>query len=316
MSIGFAVGYNGIMEHLQSIVGASDLVRTVYTGGLAGKIAGGRPQYSRSLEDIAQQVAFAHGKGLLFEVALNAPCGLHDKSDRPWWRDLRAYLQELESIGIDGVIASHPFVMTEVRDATGMYVVASTICEISSPRAAEYYASMGATVVIPSMNVNYDLRTLGLMRRALKTAALRIMVNEHCLGDCPWRRFHHSHYAHSNDETDYHLSCKRQFGRNPFLYLTNTVIRPEDICNYEQLTDQFKIVGRMVPIESLVKQIKAYAAQSFDGNYLELFDIGASRKLAIPNAGLQGLFAVKTACDLMCSECGYCRSLLAKLQGE
>ena len=120
------VGYSGSLSDLERILDASVKVGTVYTGGLAGKIQGGRPQYASSLEELAIQVDFAHSRGVRFDIALNAPCGLPDKSDKEWWTDTTEYLQSLEAMGVDAITASHPFIMSLVKEHTTMDVVAST----------------------------------------------------------------------------------------------------------------------------------------------------------------------------------------------
>lgn len=312
-TINFSVGYNGRLEDLKRIVAASDKIGYVYTGGLAGKIAGGRPQYLKSMDALAEQVDFAHKNGIKFEIALNSPCGFESKSNKKWWDEIKKYIKDLESNGIDSITVSHPFLMQIVKENTNMILNVSTICEISTVRSALYYEQLGADVITPSMNVNYDLETLELMSKKLKKAKLKIMVNEHCLGDCPWRRFHHNHYAHSNVEFDYHYHCKSLFLQYPYLLLTNNSIRPEDIDRYFEITESFKIVGRLVPIDDLIMRIKAYSRRYYKGNYVALFDTGLSRIFSIPNEELDDLFSHKVKCNKICEECGYCIELEKKL---
>lgn len=301
-----SVGFSGSSEDLEKILDSSEELYSVYTGGLAGKIAGGRPDYLNALDVLEKNGKLAHARGVKYEIALNAPCGLESKENKPWWEDIISYLKELEACGVDYIIASHPFIMQAVKENTGMQVVASTICEVTTARSAMYYESIGADVIIPSMNANYDMESLERMRDSLQHASLRIMVNEHCLGDCPWRRFHHNHYAHHNEEFEYHVNCKSLFYKNPYLMLTNNYIRPEDIHRYEKITNEFKIAGRLKPIDELVKIIQAYSKEEFSGNSVELTDSGLANHFNIPNEQLQGLFDKKIHCNKICKDCGYC----------
>ena len=310
--INFSVGFNGQISDLRRILNTSNKIYSVYTGGLSGKIAGGRPQYLKDVDSLSEQIKFAHGKGVLFEIALNAPCAFEDKSDTTWWNEIRRYLLDLERCGVDYIIASHPFLMELVKDSTNMKLTVSTICEITTARSALYYEAIGADVIVPSMNMNYDIAGLESISKTLRRAKLRIMVNEHCLGDCPWRRFHHNHYSHSNTEQDYHYHCKTQFLRHPYLVLTNNTIRPEDIKEYMTITDAFKIVGRLVPIDDLVMRIKAYDCMSFQGNYVSLFDSKMSKLIKIPNEQLANLFGHKAKCNKVCEKCEYCIDLLRR----
>ncbi len=312
-NIRLSVGYNAGPGDLQWLLNASDCLYSVYTGGLAGRIAGGRPQYLSELDTLKENVKMAHEKGVKYEIALNAPCGLEPKSNTVWWKDISDYLKLLEACGVDYIIASHPFLMKQVKEKTHMKVVASTICEITTVRSALYYEEIGADVIIPGMNVNYDLKMLESMRSKLKNAGLRIMVNEHCLGDCPWRRFHHNHYAHSNEERDYHINCKTLFFTKPYLFLTNNFIRPEDIKNYLDITHDFKIVGRLVPLPDLLLRVKAYSEGTYDGNSIELVDSDLAKFFSISNRKLSGLFEKKSQCDRLCDDCRYCIDLCDRI---
>lgn len=310
----FNVGFSGNKQDLEQLLGASNRIDSVYTGGLEKMIAGGRPQYCSSLNEIEEFVDVASKKNVTFEVALNAPCGIENTTDHIYWKKIRDYLKDLESIGVSGIIASHPFIMSEVKDSTNMQLTASTICEIQSCRSAIYYENIGADVLVPSMNCNYNIDLLSAMKKALKRSRIRLMVNEHCLGDCPWRRFHHNHYAHSSNAFDYHLKCKKVYWNNPHLLLTNSVIRPEDLYHYENITNEFKIVGRQVSTDVLVDVIRAYDAEQYDGNYIDLFDITMAKKYFIDNKSLDQLFYNKSKCRNYCHNCIKCKEIYSIAQ--
>lgn len=307
-----SMGFNGKVDDLRELISTGANIESVYSGGLRNVIAGGRPQYADNLTELSECISLAHQNGLRYEIALNAPCGLHDKSDTDWWSQIEDYMLNLEEVGVDRIVASHPFLISLVKRKTHMETVVSTICEIAEARMAKYYEEMGADIIIPSMNVNYRLEKLFEIKHALKSAKIRLMVNEHCLGDCPWRRFHHSHYAHSNTERDYHANCKRKFLENPYLCLTNNAIRPEDLIHYKQITDNFKIVGRLVSIACLTDRVKAYSSQTYNGNFVFLQDENLSQCINVRNQELTKLFESKTKCKFNCGECTKCKSIFEK----
>jgi collagenase-like PrtC family protease len=307
-----SIGFNGKVDDLRQMLASGANIESVYSGGLRNTIAGGRPQYADNLDEISPSILLAHQNGIKYEIALNAPCGLHDKSETDWWLQIENYLLTLESLGVDRIVASHPFLISLVKKKTPMEAVVSTICEITEARMAKYYEDIGADIIIPSMNVNYHIEKLSEIKHSLKSARIRIMANEHCLGDCPWRRFHHSHYAHSNTEQDYHANCKRKFLEEPYLCLTNNAIRPEDLIHYQQITDNFKIVGRLVSIPCLIERIKAYSSQSYNGNFIFLQDESLAQCFYVQNQELSGLFERKSKCKFNCSECNACKLLFEK----
>ncbi len=310
----FNVGFSGNKQELERLLEVSYRIDSIYTGGLENIIASGRPQYYSSLSEIEGLVNTAAKKNVTLEITLNSPCGIENTSNHMYWKKIRDYLKKLEKIGVGGVVASHPFIMNEVKASTSMQLTASTICEIQSCRSAIYYENLGADVLVPSMNCNYNIDLLLEMKKVLKNAKLRLMVNEHCLGDCPWRRFHHNHYAHSTDAFDYHLNCKKMYWNNPHLLLTNSVIRPEDLHNYEQVTNEFKIVGRQVPFEALTNVVRAYDTEQYNGNYIDLFDITMAKKYFIDNKYLDQLFINKSRCKCNCYNCKRCREMYSMTQ--
>jgi collagenase-like PrtC family protease len=309
MSLQLSVGYDGKIDNLKNLLNCSDKIKEVYTGGAANIIRTGRPQYCKSLKDIEKQVKYAFQKGVKFSLALNAPCNIPETSNKNWWRKTREYINDIEKMGINGVIVSHPFLINEIKLKTKLKICISTICEIMSARSALFYEQMGADEIVPSMNLNYNLSELSLVKKVLTRAKLKIMVNEHCLGDCPWRRFHHNHYSYSNSEKDFHIKCLKSYYSKPYRFLTNNVIRPEDLSMYKSICSKFKIVGRTLSNSQLISIVKAYSNQSFNGNYLSLFHMKLSKYFFLPNKELVHLFKHKKNCNCDCNECTYCINL-------
>ena len=319
MNYQLSVGFNGKKDTLLKIINSSNKVGDVYTGGLSGKIYGGRFQYEDSYEKIKENIEICHKHGITLSITLNSPSGVPEKSDKIWWDDIANYLCELESIGVDKVICSHPFLISLAKEKTNLIVVASTIAEISNVRSALYYEELGADIIVPSVSINHDLKELILMKDNLQHATLKILVNEVCLGNCPYRRFHHAHLSkanHRNYDIDYTSSCTKKYLDNPYLFLTNNVIRPEDLKLYEGICDNFKLVGRTIEDDILVNMIKAYGNEYYDGNLLDILDNRFQRVINIPNNKLNELIYKKMKCDKNCAKCGYCKDLYTTIQNE
>lgn len=307
-SFSLSVGFDGSLESLKQILESSERISSVYTGGLKNFIKGGRSQFIDHIHLLPPLVKYAKSRNVDVTIALNASCGIPEYSNRQWWRNIREYIQELENCGVHSVIVSHPFLMNTIKSNTQLSIVVSTICEINNPQSALYYENMGADVIVPSFNLNMRIQILQIIQSALKHAKLRIMVNEHCLTNCPWRMFHFNHIAHSNDFSDYHFHCKKQFLKEPYKLLTGNVIRPEDLYRYLPITNELKIVGRNIPLNELINRIQAYDSQSYKGNFLDLSDDRSMRNyFYIPNEELNGLWEKKNQCDQICYRCGYCQ---------
>ena len=318
MPVNFNVGYSGKLKDLKKILAASPQVKTVYSGGVAGMVGGARPSFVQTLDDLAPQVEFAHKNGAHFDIALNSSVGFPNKYDSKWWEGVTDYLLALEELGVDGIIAAHPVLMRHVKKKTHLQLTVSTVCEVMTARAALQFESLGADVIVPSMNANLNLEQLRLMSKTLKKARLRIMLNERCPGDCIYRRFHFDEYSGITQNQKYrgdqfYLNCHTMYYRTPYILLTNNTIRPEDMHHYTEFTNDFKIVGRMASIEDQIERIKAYAKESFDGNYIQLIISQFTSLIDIPNKALDGLIQKKWACDKICDTCGHCQELFQRV---
>jgi collagenase-like PrtC family protease len=307
----FSVGYSGKFDDLKKIIEASAKVRSVSTGGLAGKIPSDRYQYLDSLDVLAEQIDYAHSKGLAFEIVLNAPSGIKSQSDKSWWEGAKKYVKELEALKVDGVIVSHPFIIELVKAQTKLKVTVSTVAEIMTARSGLHYERMGADIIVPSLSISMD--EIRLMKQSLTKARIRIIVNEGGMPDCPWRIFHYNHCAYSDSDIEYHAHCKKALLLSPHLLLTNCAIRPEDLHYYEGITNEFDIVDRLTPIDQLLIRIKAYSEEKFKGNYVQLINSQLSPYIFIPNEELDGLLQRKLSCSKICDKCNYCRDLFNRI---
>ena len=318
MDYKLSVGFNGDLELLEKMFDdKQNKIGTLYTGGALKEVSSGRYQYSKdikSLERIAEKI---HEKGAQIAVTLNSPCNVPPLSENSWWDKIKEYLITLQNIGIDTVIIAHPFLMNLAKENTSLEVVASIICDINSVRGALYYENMGADIVVPSSSINYDIDLLRNIKKNLKRAQIKILVNEACLGNCPWRRFHQNALSHADRkgyDIDYARSCTDLYTKNPYLMLTNNVIRPEDLKMYEGISNFFKLVGRTTDNDTLLKMIHAYSTESFSGNLVEIVDKGFSEFIKLPNEQLDGLFEQKVNCIKNCQNCSKCKELYEKIK--
>ena len=257
-----------------------------------------------------------HDKNARLAVTLNSPCNVPPLSEKQWWENVKNYLKHLESIGVDTAIIAHPFIMALAKENTNLSVAASIICDVNTPRGALYYEDMGADVIVPSSSINYDLEQLKQIKANLKKAKLALLVNEACLGNCPWRRFHQNALSHADRkgyDLDYAMSCTGLYEKNPYMMLTNNVVRPEDLKEYEGISDMFKLVGRTTDEETLLKMIHAYSTESYHGNLVEIVDKGFSEFINLPNDQLDSLFAQKSNCIKNCQNCSKCKTLYRKI---
>ena len=320
MSYKLSVGFNGDLYLLEKMFDdESNKIGTLYTGGYLRDVTSGRYQHSDSRKELEKVVEKVHEKNARLAVTLNSPCNVPPKDDKTWWNNIESYLKELDSMGVDTAIIAHPFIMSLAKEKTAMTIAASIICDVNTPRGARYYEDMGADIIVPSSSINYDIDTLENIKANLKLAKLVLLVNEACLGNCPWRRFHQNALSHADRkgyDIDYAMSCTGVYTREPHMMLTNNVIRPEDLEKYKDITEMFKLVGRTTDDDTLLKMIHAYSTGEYHGNLVDIVDKGFSEFVNLPNEKLDGLFEQKTTCKKNCQSCNKCKRLYMKINNN
>ena len=291
MGYKLSVGFNGNLELLEKMYeDKENKIGTLYTGGYLKEVTSGRYQHSKNEQELEKIVEAVHNKNSRLAVTLNSPCNIPPLSEKQWWGNVKNYLKNLESIGVDTAIIAHPFIMSLAKENTNLSVAASIICD-----------------------VNTQLKKI---KSNLKKAKLALLVNEACLGNCPWRRFHQNALSHADRkeyDLDYAMSCTNLYKKNPYMMLTNNVVRPEDLKKYEGISDMFKLVGRTTDQKTLLKMIHAYSTESYHGNLVEIVDKGFSEFINLPNNQLDSLFEQKSNCIKNCQNCSNCKTLYRKI---
>ncbi|MBA7673042.1 hypothetical protein ES703_81230 [subsurface metagenome] len=97
-------------------------------------------------------------------------------------------------------------------------------------------------------------------------------------------------------------------------------IRPEDTRKYSEITNFFKIVGRVKPKSMVVRTTKAYLEETWDGDLLDIvssslnmFGLRAFAYLDNKSLDKHKFFEKITSCDKNCGKCSYCEELAGKL---
>lgn len=307
-------------------------------------VGGGRPTAALSKvkkEDAENYIKEIRSRGISFNYLMNAACLDNMEFTKEWNNNFIMHLEWLNSIGVDSLTIATPYLIQVVKKRyPGMKVCTSIFARINTVERAKYFEKIGADDIVIDPNINRELALIKKMRKALKTE-MTVLVNGHCLYQCPYSFYHAEQLAHSSQSghpsKGYYIeycwySCMKTRLENPLELIKAIWVRPEDLSRYEELgVENFKIGDRTASTEYILKTVKAYSNRRLDGNLMELFNIptpmikfvlakymkpGFNPALPyIDNRALDGFleFFEKKSCSLSdCDECRYCDRLAAK----
>jgi collagenase-like PrtC family protease len=226
---------------------------------------------------------------------------------------------------VETVTIVNPILMKEVRKRfPNLEICASVLSEIDCVQRAVLFKKAGADVITPDMNIN---RNLKLLKEIKDITGLKIkpMVNEGCLYKCPYRKFHFNYVSHASKEviderSVFFDNCVAVSANDPSQVLKSCWIRPEDLHRYGEITNYFKIVGRSTPRSKVMRCIKAYMQESWNGGLLDImcdsFAVFNSQYgVYLDNKRLDkyDYFEKVSSCNKECYKCNYCEELAKKL---
>ncbi|AAM02117.1 peptidase U32 family protein [Methanopyrus kandleri] len=308
-------GHTSGLEALLSGIDDLGRVEAVYTGGSPDEVGTGRPNlhYPR-LDEVREQVELAHSHDVLYDVVINSTCPLRGEPTRRVAERYSNYLEELEKAGVDGVVVADPFVLKLAAEVFDRITV-SCLAFVNTPEKAEFYADVATAITV---DTSFNRRFEVLEELSRLQVELKVIVNEGCLLDCPYRPFHFNIFSHlyGPDEVSvyddyYYRRCIADRLEHPELIIKSPWIRPEDLGHYLEYVDAFKISGRSHQVEWIVEVVNAYLEGRWDGNLLHILDCPRELRdvFYVPNPELDGAIERWKECDFRCHECGFCREL-------
>ncbi len=247
-------------------------------------MGGGRPGFmlpeieeNKTLKDYVEQ---AHSLGIKFTYLFNAPCLNNMEFDERVHNEFLAFVEMLNNANVDYLTISIPYLIELVREQFPAFKIKSSVIQqINSIRRAQLFEELGASIMNPDYMINRDFNLLRNMKKALN-GELMLLVNDLCMYQCPFRYYHYNMIGHASQSTtplgnfyiDYCATrCTLLKFGNPGELLRARWIRPEDIKEYEALgIEYFKISGRNLSTEWLLRAVKAYTDKKYDGNLMDI----------------------------------------------
>jgi collagenase-like PrtC family protease len=307
---------------------------------------GSGPDNVRMVADqVEEYIGQANSVGLKFDYLLNAPSMSNMEWDENTHQELLIHLNWITSIGADSVTVTIPYLVELIkRQFPRLRVRVSTIAHVNSVARAKLFESLGADSITLDINVNRDFALLKAIRNAVN-CELSVLLNNLCLYQCPYEYYHHDGLGHASQNynpingyyVDYCvLRCTLDRLRDVSQIIKCRWARPEEIHVYEEIgIDVFKISGRSMPSERILRAATAYSSRHYEGNLYDILNViapktgfigsalpgeqsngvGSPPRFYIDNQALEGFmdFFKKQNCLSGCSHCDYCRRIASKV---
>lgn len=335
-SLEFSVPYNNDPETLTEILqwkeSSGNHIREIYLSGPQEYSGAGRIAPGMGFQEFVNVVERIHAEGIRVNLLLNSICEGSDWYSPAVLKSTMEYLRQAhEEHGVEAVTIANPLYIREVRRRfPQMEICASVLGDIDCVSKAVIFRKAGADAITPDVNIN---REPGLLQKIkdVTGAEIKLMVNEGCLFRCAFRKFHFNYISHKSrkpemagtrkaEDNVFSLNCIQLTKADPSQILKSGWIRPEDARKYEGITRYFKLVGRTSSKSMVLRALKAYMDESWNGDLLELmagnlYSVGMSHLLHVDNKSLDSLrfFDKVSSCDKECSSCSYCDTLIQQL---
>lgn len=247
-------------------------------------------------EQFAQYIKDCNANGITFNYLINPLCMGQSEIDPEEGTNIRNTIHKLYDMGVRFFTINSPSLIkyvkkefSDVQVTLGLYAYPVTIQQV------EYWRNWGVDEITLDHSFNRNFTKLRKLMEYYKDSdfAMRVIANNFCLKECPYRLTHGSFVGHADPKAlsmDYSLiNCEYRKITNPKAMLTAEWIRPEDVHYYEELAQEtgyknfsLKLVERNAPIAFIERVIRAYCGESYDGNLLDLVNWPANKRPAPP----------------------------------
>lgn len=343
----FSVPYNGDRALLPQLFELKEhngnRIREIFLSGPREYGSSGRVAHNGDHEQFAETVQEIHDAGIRVNIVMNSTCqGVEWYSDgrTSYLRDFVTYL--VEYLGVEAFTMANPYMMAIVHEVVpSAELSASVLGDVDCVERARAFVRAGASVVTPDVAINRDL---AMLKRIHEQAGLelKVMVNEGCLHKCPYRKYHFNAISHISENAaflghglsmeEFKAQCNVVAGKTFFgmcgveiaedhsQILKSGWIRPEDQRRYADIASFFKISGRTVATKAVLRMVRAYMEESYEGDLMDIMDSSLRVQsllngLSVNNQALgeERFFDHVIGCNRDCGACGYCSDLADKL---
>ncbi|MFH1875875.1 MAG: tetratricopeptide repeat protein [Candidatus Omnitrophota bacterium] len=320
----FSLGYNHDIGMVALLERYRAHIEALYFPAPGRLIGSGRhlDQDNRYETQIPELIAACQKLDIRSQLLLNATCEGRDGLAKNFFSPLVTYVKDLRDRGLTTIVVTNPLYIEQFKKCIpGLVVEASVNCYMRTPEHAVYLKNLGADILTIDRDINRDISLIRKIKEATGLP-LRLMLNEGCVRNCPFRNLHYNYIAHGGIPPHEALRgicldkfCMKIYRKNPEKIFAIPFVLPEDVRRYKGLVDFYKLTTRIFSTKQLEACLKAYISGTFTGNLLTIIDSpGLAAFEYVDSAYLvkKKFFKRMLSCDGVCRRCGYCARLLSR----
>ena len=318
----FSIGYNHDIRLLGLLDIYKDNVESFYFPIPRQYLGSGRQivQKNSYANEIPGIIKKCDSLGIRSQLLLNATCEGEAWQEKEAFREILCYIVKLKDLGLKSLVVTNPVYIPKIKEQIkGIEVESSVNCYVKTVEQAVYFKDLGVDVLTIDRDINRDIPLIRKIKN--KTGLkIKIMLNEGCLRNCPFRSIHYNYLSHNFLNPDKPLNsifadnpCTKIYLKNPEKIFSIPFIPPEALPYYAQVADYYKLTTRVFPTWRVESCLKAYIDQNFNGNLIELLDCPGLTHLDYINYGVlknNDFFKKMIKCDNNCKKCNYCDKLM------
>jgi len=318
----FSIGYNHDIKLLDLLDVYKDNIEALYFPIPNQYLGSGRhiPQKSSYPNEIPELIKKCTLLNIKSQLLLNATCEGGKGLEKKFFSKIINYIQKLKSLGLKSVIVKNPVYISEIKKQIKEIDIESSVnCYVKTVEHALYLKDLGVDILTIDRDIN---RNIPLIKKIKNKTGLkiRIMLNEGCLRNCPFRNMHYNYLSHHVSNSDRLVDnifpdkfCIKIYLKNPAKVFNVPFIPPEALIYYSQIGDYYKLSTRVFSTSRIESCLKAYINQDLNGDLLEILDSPGLSCFNFINYDVlkkNNFFKKMIKCDNNCNECNYCNKLM------
>ncbi|MBW6461782.1 MAG: U32 family peptidase [DPANN group archaeon] len=281
-----------------------------------------------TIDNAKKVIDFCKNMGWKSNMLMNSSCGGADWYSPKTISKTLLLIKNMKLAGLTSITITNPIYLQKIKkEIPDINIIVSVISEIESVQRAKFFEDLGADSFVPDRDINRNLELLKEIKDSTDMNMI-LMVNEGCLYRCPQRNIHYNFISHwsttekekySDFMTNY---CVNLRGVKPEELLKMQFILPQHLKHYACITSSFKIVGRTRSTKDILQITKAYLAEKWDGNILDLMSsatpsVRDKYGYGISANTLDDIFFKKvTTCDNNCEKCNFCKNFTENISSS